>query len=274
MMMTSESAAACRAASRSSRAVSTLTTFDAGRRRDVHVGGQQPDPGAGVAGGGGQRHALLAGGAVAEEPDGVQGFAGAAGADRDGEPGQRHAGGDDSTASDVRQRRPSRAPAGAPARARAASKIASGSGSRPGPESDPVSRPLAGSSTVTPRLRRVSTLAWVAGCCHISVCMAGAISTGQPPAISRVLVRRSLAWPVAARASRSAVAGATTISSASWPRRTWLTVCTSSKTLLLTGCPDSASHVATPTKRVAASVGMTVTSWPASVKSRRSDATL
>jgi hypothetical protein len=158
-------------------------------------------------------------------------------------------------------------------RARAASKIASGSGSLPGPESEPVSLPLAGSRTVTPLPRSVSTLAWVAACCHISVCMAGAKSTG-PPAIRSVLVRRSPACPVAARASRSAVAGATTIKSASCPSRTWFTRWTSSKTLLLTGLPERASQVATPTNRVAASVGMTVTSWPASVKSRRSDATL
>lgn len=72
-------------------------------------------------------------------------------------------------------------------------------------------------------------------------------------------MRRSPACPVAALARRSAVAGATTIRSASCPRRTWLTLSTSSKTLLLTGLPERASHVATPTNRVAASVGMTVT---------------
>ena len=88
-----------------------------------------------------------------------------------------------------------------------------GSGSRPGPVSAPVSRPDAGSSTSAPRPRSVATLSWVAGCCHISVCMAGANSTGQR-AVSRVAVSRSSARPAAARASRSAVAGATTTRSA------------------------------------------------------------
>ena len=46
-------------------------------------------PGPGVEGRRGKRHALLAGGPVAEEPDGIQRFTGAAGADGDGEPGQR-----------------------------------------------------------------------------------------------------------------------------------------------------------------------------------------
>ena len=40
---------------------------------------------------------------------------------------------------------------------------------------------------------------------------------------------------------------------------------TSSKTPVCTGWPESASKVAAPTKRNAASVGMTRTSWPASV---------
>ncbi len=53
-------------------------------------------------------------------------------------------------------------------------KSSAGSGSLPGPESLPVSRPEAGSSTRAPRPRSVATLACVAGCCHISVCMAGA----------------------------------------------------------------------------------------------------
>ena len=59
-----------------------------------------------------------------------------------------------------------------------------------------------------PRHAAWPTLAWVAGCSHISVCIAGAKTTGQW-AVSRTLVSRSSARPVAARASRSAVAGAT-----------------------------------------------------------------
>src|SRR5680860_239650 len=98
-------------------------------------------------------------------------------------------------------------------------KMSWGSGSLPRPVSAPVRRPEAGSITCTPRDRRVATLATVAGCSHISVCIAGASTTGQR-AVSRVLVSRSSASPCAALAIRSAVAGATTTRSACWPRRT------------------------------------------------------
>ena len=67
----------------------------------------------------------------------------------------------------------------------------------------------------------VATLACVAGCSHISVCIAGAKTTGHRAvsnvAVSSVAVNRSSARPATARASRSAVAGATTTRSASWP---------------------------------------------------------
>src|SRR5690606_5896274 len=137
----------------------------------------------------------------------------------------------------------------------------------------PVNRPVAGSSTTAPRARRVATFATVAGCSHISVCMAGAYSTGQR-AVSRVLVSRSSAMPTAARASRSAVAGATTTRSASCPIRTCGTSYARDQTSSATGCPESASQVAAPTNRSAAAVGTTVTRWPASVSSRSSSAAL
>ncbi len=151
--------------------------------------------------------------------------------------------------------------------------MSSGSGSRPGPESLPVSLPTAGSITWTPRERRVATLATVAGCSHISVCMAGAITTGAPVA-SSVPVSRSLAMPAAARANTSAVAGTITTRSASWPRRTWFTVSTASNTPVRTGLPLSASQVAMPTNCSEASVGITSTWWPASLNSRSSKAAL
>ena len=134
-----------------------------------------------------------------------------------------------------------------------------GSGRRPGPVSGPVSRPESGSTTMQPRDRSVSTLARVAACSHISVCIAGAKTTGQW-AVSRVEVSRSSARPVAARASRSAVAGATITRSACWPSRTCGTWCTSSKTDVCTGLPDRAAQVAAPTNSSAAAVGITVTS--------------
>src|SRR5206468_639697 len=82
---------------------------------------------------------------------------------------------------------PARSGAAGPRSSRlsAAAKIAAGSGSRPAPLSRPVRRPVAGGRTTAPRRRSSATLAWVAGCSHISVCMAGAYSTGQR-AVSRV----------------------------------------------------------------------------------------
>ena len=156
---------------------------------------------------------------------------------------------------------------------RQTSKISAASGSRPLPVSAPVRRPSAGSITTAPRSRRVATLATVAGCSHISVCIAGANTTGQR-AVSSVVVSRSSACPWAARATRSAVAGATTTRSADCPIRTCGTSWTSSQTPVCTGLPDSAAHVASPTKRSAASVGTTVTSWPDSVKRRSSSQAL
>ena len=145
--------------------------------------------------------------------------------------------------------------------------ISSASGSRPAPLSAPVSRPDAGSRTTAPRRRRVATFSTVAGCNHISVCMAGANSTGQR-AVSSVAVSRSSARPATARANRSAVAGATTTRSASWPIRTCGTSWTSSKTPVCTGWPESASKVAAPMNRSADRVGTTRTAWPASVSWR------
>ena len=137
----------------------------------------------------------------------------------------------------------------------------------------PVSRPTAGSTTITPRERSVATLARVAGLSHISVCIAGASTTGHV-AVSSVLVSRSSASPCAALASRSAVAGATTTSSAARPMRTCGTSRTSSHTSVCTGRPDSAAQVGSPTNLSAEAVGTTRTPWPDSVKSRRSSQAL
>ena len=149
------------------------------------------------------------------------------------------------------------------------SAISSGSGRRPGPESRPVRRPEAGSLTTMPWRRRVATLSTVAALCHIPVCIAGASSTGADVA-RIVVVRRSSAWPLAIRAMRSAVAGATTTMSARSAKRTCSTLATSSNTSVWTGCPLSASHVGRPTNSRAALVGTTWTSWPASERSRKS----
>ena len=100
--------------------------------------------------------------------------------------------------------------------------------------------------------------AWVAGCSHISVCIAGANTTGQR-AVRSVLVSRSSARPWAALASRSAVAGATKTRSALWPRRTCGTSATPDQTSVVTGSPERAAQVGSPTKRNASRVGTTRT---------------
>jgi hypothetical protein len=137
--------------------------------------------------------------------------------------------------------------------------MSAGSARRPLPVSLPVSRPAAGSVTTRPRERSSATLSRVAGCSHISVCIAGKKAIGHR-AVSRVLVSRSSASPCAALASRFAVAGTTSTRSASLPIRTCWTSGTSVKTPVCTGFPDSASKVAAPTKFSAASVGTTRTS--------------
>ena len=123
--------------------------------------------------------------------------------------------------------------------------------------------------TTEPRRRSSATLSRVAGCSHISVCIAGTNSTGQR-AVSSAAVSRSSARPCAARDSRSAVAGATTTRSASWPSLTCGTAGTSANTPVCTGCPDSASNVAAPTNSSADAVGSTRTAWPVSVSRRSS----
>src|ERR1700722_6595269 len=93
--------------------------------------------------------------------------------------------------------------------------------------------------------------------------------TGQR-AVSSVAVSRSFDMPAAARASRSAVAGATMTRSAVWPSFTCGTSATPVQTSVVTGSPDSASHVGAPTKRSASCVGITRTLWPLSLKRRSS----
>ncbi|MFO7988576.1 MAG: acetate--CoA ligase family protein, partial [Desulfotignum sp.] len=102
----------------------------------------------------------------------------------------------------------------------------------------------------------------VAGLRHISVCIAGTTSTGQV-AISMVAPRRSSASPWAAFARKFAVAGATTTRSAHCPSPT----CSvgSSQTVVWTGRPLRACHVASPTMRRALAVGTTWTSCPSPV---------
>ncbi len=69
-----------------------------------------------------------------------------------------------------------------PAATRAARTISPGSLIRPAPLSEPVSRPTPGPTTVTPRLRSRLRFACVAACSHISVCIAGATTSGADEA--------------------------------------------------------------------------------------------
>ena len=72
---------------------------------------------------------------------------------------------------------------------------------------------MAGSTIMIPLELRVAMLATVALFSHISVCIAGATTTGQL-AVSTVVVSRSSAIPAETLARNDAVAGATTIASA------------------------------------------------------------
>lgn len=110
-------------------------------------------------------------------------------------------------------------------------------------------------------------LATVAGCDHISVCIAGAMTRGARLA-STVVPSRSSAMPAASLAIVLAVAGAMTMTSASWPRLTCRTAATSSKIDVFRGLRLRASQVGAPTNFSADSVAMTFTSWPASTRSR------
>ena len=163
---------------------------------------------------------------------------------------------------------PVRSCAGASTEARAAT-IDSGSGSRPRPLSPEASAPRSGSITVTPRARSVATFAATAGCSHMPPSIAGAISTGQRAASSRV-VRKSSATPWAALAMRLAVAGATTMAAARSASATCSTASSlcGSKRSVSTGRPDSVRKVRGPTKARACSVRQTVTVAPRRASSR------
>ncbi len=71
----------------------------------------------------------------------------------------------------------------------------------------------AGPTARMPRARRAARFSWVTGFRHMRVFIAGATSTGQVAA-STVVVTASSAMPARIRATRSAVAGATTTRSA------------------------------------------------------------
>ncbi len=88
-------------------------------------------------------------------------------------------------------------PSSGRARSRAAaSTISAGSAIRPTPSSPPASAPVSGPMRCAPRLSSAAMLCLVAGCSHISVCIAGANSTGASVA-SKVADSKSGASPLA-----------------------------------------------------------------------------
>ena len=98
------------------------------------------------------------------------------------------------------------------------SRIACGSAMRPRPNSPHAISPSSGPTNSMPSAFSVARLRRVAGCSHMRTFMAGAAST-RLSAASSTAVARSSASPCAILARRSAVAGATTIKSASRDRR-------------------------------------------------------
>ncbi len=134
-----------------------------------------------------------------------------------------------------------------PTRLRRRARSSAGSGRRPAPTSPPARWPTSGSSTCTPRRRSTSRLSCTAGCSHISVCIAGHRRTGARVA-SSVAVSRPSGVPVAYDAIRRAVAGATTIKSALWPRRVCGLGSPLSYSEVSAGSEATAENVAAPTK--------------------------
>ena len=110
-----------------------------------------------------------------------------------------------------------------PSSGNAAAAISSGSAMRPMPAS-PASAisPAFGPTTATPSPASRARLRRVAGCSHIRGFIAGATRTGRSVASSTVEARSS-ACPPAILAMRSAVAGATTMRSASRASLMWPT---------------------------------------------------
>ena len=147
---------------------------------------------------------------------------------------------------------------------------------RPEPKSPQANSPAPGSATNTPRSRSRLTLCCVAGCSHMLVFMAGAMTTVLPKA--RIMeVSRLSATPLAIFARVFAVAGAITMMSASWASSTWVIFESTRNSLTWsrrTGACDRVSKVMGPTNWMAARVMMTRTSMPAFCNRRSSSAAL
>ena len=154
-----------------------------------------------------------------------------------------------------------------------AAPISSTSASRPGPMSPEASSPLAGPTMTAPRRRSTRTFSCVAAWRHMPKSIDGA-TTRRARLASTMVVSASGASPCTSRAIKSAVAGASTITSAASARSMCPTLplvrlrassgstrscfC-SSQSEVMTGLPESASKVSGVTKRSAAGVITTTT---------------
>src|SRR5215472_13594073 len=135
-------------------------------------------------------------------------------------------------------------------------------GSRPAPTWPLARWPDSGSTTVSPWARSAATFSATAGLAHIASFIAGATTTGQRAA-STVAATRSSACPRATRATRSAVAGATSAACAQSPSSTCGSAGPSAANRSVwTGRPVRPWNVAGPTNRVAAAVIATRTWQP------------
>ena len=156
-----------------------------------------------------------------------------------------------------------------PSAACTAATISSGSAIRPKPYSPQAMSPSFGPTVRTPSASTCARLRRVAGWSHIRTFIDGATSTGVSVASSRVEARSS-ARPCASFAIRSAVAGATTIRSAT--RDNWICPISASSvrsnSAEYTRSPASAATDSGVTNCVAATVSTGVTAAPRS-RSRR-----
>ena len=146
---------------------------------------------------------------------------------------------------------------------------------------------MPGGTIVAPRRRSVSTLPRVAGCSHMWLFIAGAITSGAVQA-SAALVSRLSAWPPASLAIVLADAGAITkasqrATSSRWEIGSWSgagspgkapRAGSGSNSSTSTGAPVIPSNVAAPTKFRLAGVCTTRTAWPALVARRTSSTAL
>ncbi len=139
----------------------------------------------------------------------------------------------------------------------------------------PLARwPVSGSTTVTPRCRRVATFSRTTCFDHIASFMAGAITTGHRAA-SKVAVTMSSERPPATRPITFAVAGARRMSWAQSPSAT----CGSGDPSadhrpVSTGLPVTPWKLGGPTKRIADDVIATRTWQPACVSADARSTTL